>query len=200
VSPRGYYIINPEETIVMQKTIRLLWLLVSLSLVVWINACAPVSTPVPSDPPGQSAEPGSLSVAEVEELAGFNVLEPGYLPTGVSLEFASFEEIPSPAAVLHFSFVHEQYGNMGALFQIRQEPQTEAPPAALSCGETTEGCEVLQAVDAPVVYRLYESGEGTSTESLEWYASGVFFRLHRMAGEPDKVYKEELLKVVESMK
>jgi hypothetical protein len=184
----------------MQKTIRLLLLLVSLSVMAWINACAPVSTPVPFDSSGQATEPGPLSVAEVEERAGFNVLEPGYLPAGVSLEFASFEEIPSPAAVLHFSFVHEQYGNMGALFEIRQEPQTDPPPAALSCGETTESCEVLQAGDVPVVYRLYESGEGTSTESLEWYASGVFFRLHRAAGEPDKVYKEELLKVVESMK
>jgi hypothetical protein len=136
----------------------------------------------------------------VEELGGFHVLEPGYLPAGVSLDFASFEEIPAPAAVLHFNFVHEQYGNMGALFQIRQEPQTEAPPAALSCGEATEGCEVLHAGDVPVVYRLYESGDGASTESLEWYAGGAFFRLHRTAGEPNKIYKEELLKVLESMK
>lgn len=37
-------------------------------------------------------------------------------------------------------------------------------------------------------------------EQLEWFTDGFSFRLHRMAGEPNKIYREELLKVVSSLK
>ena len=189
------------ETLVMKKTVQFLLLLFIAFMMVWVSACTPASTSVPSEPPQQITREVPHTVAEVEELAGFNVPEPGYLPAGVSIDSVTYEESPSPAVVLHFKLVDEQYGDMGPFFEIRQEPQAKAPPGALSCGGTAEGCEVLQAGDVPVVYHLYSSPteEGASTEGLEWYANGSFFRLHRMAGEPDKVYKEELLKVVDSM-
>jgi len=34
---------------------------------------------------------------------------------------------------------------------------------------------------------------------LDWFNDGVAFRLLRTAGEPNKVYKDELMKVVDSM-
>jgi hypothetical protein len=47
-----------------------------------------------------------------------------------------------------------------------------------------------------VVYRQSPAGP----EGLDWYADGFVFRLLRTAGEPTKIYKDELVKVVESMK
>jgi hypothetical protein len=50
--------------------------------------------------------------------------------------------------------------------------------------------------DMQVVYHLNPAGP----EGLDWYEDGFAFRLLRTAGEPNKVYKEELVHVVASMK
>jgi len=84
---------------------------------------------------------------------------------------------------------------MGLFFHINQESQPEAPADVTACGENVTGCEVLQIGGVPVVYHLYDGG----TEGLDWYADGFVFRLLRTAGEPGKIYKDELVKVVESM-
>jgi hypothetical protein len=131
----------------------------------------------------------------VEELAGFDVKEPTYLPKGVLFDFVTYRESPSPYVTLHFKIIHEQYGDMGGFFQIMQEPRTEAPAGTVSCGETTDGCEILQISDVRAVYRLNAGG----TEGLDWYSDGFAFRLLRTAGEPNKIYKDELVKVVGSM-
>ncbi|HEX2996598.1 MAG TPA: DUF4367 domain-containing protein [Anaerolineales bacterium] len=141
-----------------------------------------------------------LTIVEVEELAGFDVREPTYLPKGVSFEYATYEQPGFPGVNLQYKFTHEQYGDMGHFFLISQQQKSEAPPDAVSCGESTEGCEIIQIGDMTVVYNEYKQPEGhAATEGFAWYTDGVFFRLHRMAGEPNKVYKEELLKVVKSM-
>jgi hypothetical protein len=156
----------------------------------------PQATSLPSAAPAQLVQNERQTISEAEQLAGFNVLEPSYLPKGVSLDFADYQNSPSPAATLHFKIVHEVYGDMGAFFQIMQEPQASAPPDTTSCGEVTQGCEILTIGDKQVVYRLYEGG----TEGLSWYAGGFAFRLLRTAGEPNKVYKDELVHVVDSLK
>lgn len=137
-----------------------------------------------------------LTIAEVEGLAGFDIREPAYLPAGVSFDFATYQDSPTPIAILHFKIVHETYGDMGSFFQITQEPKTDAPPDTISCGKTVEGCEVLSMGDMQVVYHLNPAGP----EGLDWYEDGFAFRLLRTAGEPNKVYKEELVHVVASMK
>lgn len=187
----------------MKRSFPSILLVFSLLTIFWINGCAPASPMSPPElavPAEQSVDNAQGTITEVEEFVGFNVLLPTYLPAGASLDFASFEPAPSPATVLHFKFVHERYGDLGPFFEIRQEAQTDASPASLSCGGG-EGCELVPLGEIPVLYHLYASpaGEGQSTESLEWYADGFAFRLHRMAGEPNKLYKEDLLKVVESM-
>ena len=192
----------------MNRTVSAWLLIFSLLSILGISGCAPAavasSTSIPETAirAEQTVDHAQGTVAEVEQLAGFDVLQPTYLPAGASLDSASFEQTPSPAAVLHFKFVHEQYGDMGPFFEIRQESQTAASPAPLSCGEAVEGCELLQVGDVLVLYHLYASpdAEGQATEGLEWNAGGFAFRLHRMAGEPDKIYKEELVKVIGSMK
>jgi hypothetical protein len=192
----------------VKKAIQPVFLVCSAAIVLWICGCAPVPTPLASTP-AQAAPPASEQVpdtdppliAEVEKQAGFEVQAPGYLPAGVSLESAAFESETSAGVVLRFKLVHEQYGDMGPFFQIRQEPLTEPPPAVPSCGDGAQGCEILQADARQFVYYLYPSpsGDGADTESFEWYADGFFFMLHRMAGEPGKIYKDELLKVASSM-
>lgn len=179
------------------------------SLVLLIGGCAPATTPTADDAIQAAASPRSettpeaggplptaipLTVAEAEKAAGFDVKEPAYLPAGVSFDFAVYQGEPSPAVTQYFRFRHEQYGDMGVFFQIVQEPQADASAAV--CGGNEDGCETLQAGDVLFVYRLNAAG----TEGLEWHADGFSFRLLRTAGEPNKIYKDELIKVAGSMK
>lgn len=208
----------------MKKIHPSVFLAFSLSMVLLISGCAPASTPVLLEPrPTNPSRPTSapeltnppeattvpeqriievpLTIAEVEALAGFEVKEPMYLPAGVSLDFATYDDRRDRYVTLVFKIVHEEYGDMGRFFLISQEPQAEAPREAASCGEMVEGCEILQIGDMAVVYHLYASPEtGGDTEGFEWYADGFSFWLLRVAGEPDKIYKDELMKVVGSMK
>lgn len=164
------------------------------------DAVSPANTPETNSQPEQT-ENRPLTVPEVEKLAGFDIKEPSYLPDGVSLDFATYQKVPSPNVTSHFKIVHEQFGDMGQFFQIMQEPQTQAPSDTVSCAEAATGCEVIQIGDVPVVYHLYASeNQGVATEGLDWYANGFVFRLLRTAGEPNKIYKNELLKVVDSLK
>ena len=178
------------------------FLTLSVSMVLFIAGCAPASVePLPTD---ISSQPESTlettgpfptavphTIAEVEELAGFDVQEPTYLPTGVSFDYATYQEAPFPNVTLHFRLIHETYGDMGAFFQIMQEPQAEAMPNPAACGASGNDCEVLQIGDVPVNYRLT-----SPTESLMWNVNGFSFQMLRTAGEPDKIYRDELLKVV----
>ena len=179
----------------------------SLSIVLLTNGCVPAAVePTQTDTSSQSANTVEANIplptdvkhtmAEVEELAGFDVREPKYLPTGVSLDYATYQKSPSPYVTLQFKIVHETYGDMGAFFQIVQEAQEVAPPDTISCGQAADGCEVISIDDIPVVYRLNPGG----TEGMDWFADGFSFHLLRTAGEPNKVYKDELVSVVASMK
>jgi hypothetical protein len=191
----------------MKKTFLFALLAFSTALIFLAGGCTPAATPVPLElsqtgapqtnlAPPEPADNEHLTIPEVEKLAGFDVKEPTYLPPGVSFEYATYQKSPSPAVTLHFKIVHETYGDMGAFFQIMQEPRAATPNDAVSCGETGNGCEVLQIGGVPVVYRLNPAGP----EGLDWYANGFVFRLLRTAGEPNKTYKDELLKVAGSMK
>jgi len=168
-----------------------------------MNGCTPASTSVSAEPlPANTLEANMplptdvpLTIAEAEELAGFDVKEPTYLPAGVSLDYATYQKSPYPNVTLHFKIIHETYGDMGAFFQIVQEPQAEAMPNPTACGVSGNDCEILQIGEMVVKYRLT-----TPTESLIWDVDGFSFQLLRTAGEPNKIYKDELRKVVGSMK
>jgi hypothetical protein len=136
-------------------------------------------------------------LAQAEKAAGFELHEPGFLPEGVSLDFVVFQPSPSPSLLLQYKIVHPEYGDRGAFFQILVAPQAAAPADTTGCPTGPDGsCEVLQNGDQVIVYHLYAGG----TEGLDWFQDGLAFRLLRTAGEPGKVYKDDLLKVVESMK
>jgi hypothetical protein len=186
------------------------FLLLGTSILCLTNGCIPASTPasVESLPTDISDQPANTldanmplptdipyTVAEVEELAGFDVKQPTYLPAGVSFDYAAYQESPYPNVTLYFKMVHETFGDMGALLQIVQAPQSEVPPNPNACGSSGNDCETVQIGEMVVKYRL-----STPTESLMWDADGFSFQLLRTAGEPDKIYKDELLKVVDSLK
>ncbi len=194
----------------MKKTVHTTLLILAIWLAMIDSACTsaptqasevpiqantvsqPVKLPEATQPPSTD---GLLSVEDVEKLAGFDVIEPVYLPSGVSYQTAVFQNSPSPIVILQYKLVHEQFGEMGAFFQITQEKITQAPADMISCGEQTDGCEILKIGELSVVYRLNPAGP----EGLDWFSDGVAFRLLRTAGEPNKVYKDELMKVVDSM-
>lgn len=179
----------------MKKSVHARCLMLGITILVLTSGCAQPSITEAVPPAQQAAGNSPQSIAEAENLAGFDVKEPAYLPQGVSFVSATYQTTPNPNVTQQFKIVHDEYGDMGNFFQIMQEIQSEAPPDVLSCGENTEGCEVLQINNVPVVYHQNPSGP----EGLDWYADGFVFRLLRTAGEPNKVYKDELIKVVESM-
>ncbi len=190
----------------MKYLTRSWFLMVGMSILLLMGGCAPASIePLQTDDssqpmnaleanmPLQSDLP--LTVAEVEELAGFDVKEPSYLPTGVSFDHATYQATPYPAVSLYFKLIHETYGDMGIFFQIVQVPLAEAILNTTACGAAGDECESIQVGDLAVKCRLT-----TPTESLMWDVYGFSFQLLRNAGEPNKTYKDELLKVVGSMK
>jgi DNA-binding CsgD family transcriptional regulator len=142
--------------------------------------------PLPTDVP--------YTMSEVEKAAGFDVKEPTYLPTGVSFDHAAYQSSPNPRVTLYYKLVHETYGDMGNFFQIAQEPQAEASSNPTECGVTGSECELLPIGNMFVTYRLT-----SPTESFTWHMNGFSFSLLRTAGEPNKIYKDELIKVIDSM-
>jgi hypothetical protein len=82
---------------------------------------------------------------------------------------------------------------MGRFFQIVQTQDSTF--FVNSCDPSSSDiCEMLQVGNTPVVYQF--SG---ASERLSWQSNGFFFSLFRSAGEPGKVYKDDLLRIVESM-
>jgi hypothetical protein len=138
--------------------------------------------PLPTDTPH--------TIAEVEKLSGFDIKVPTYLPNEVSFDFATYQPPPYPNVTLYF-----RYSDRGAFFQIMQEPQEGARPNPDACGANGNECETLQIGNITVKYHMT-----SPTENLMWNADGFSFHLLRNAGEPNKIYKDELLKIVESMK
>jgi hypothetical protein len=135
-----------------------------------------------------------LTIAEVNQMAGFDVVEPGYLPAGVFFDHAVFQGSPNPQVTLYYKLIHETLGDRGVFFQISQERQTSGSPNPTECGVTGGDCQLIPLGNGMAYYRL-----SAPTESVSWEMNGFSFSLLRTAGEPNKIYKDELLKVVESM-
>jgi len=131
------------------------------------------------------------SVSDAEKISGFDVKEPTYLPPDVSFDYATYSG--SPIAQVTLLFVHDQHKDAGAFFQIMQTDDLLAFKSA--CTEPSDkNCETIQVGNISVIYQFHDP-----TERLEWRSGSFFFSLFRSAGEPGKIYKEELLKIVESM-
>jgi hypothetical protein len=148
-------------------------------------------TGVSTHPAGELDPDCLLSTADAETLSGFDVQEPAFLPADAAFYYATYE--PSyPGVTLYFLSL--QHPDMGSFFHISQ--YVEAPPFFMSsCGELPgSSCEELDTGSLKVVYQYFNP-----TEQLDWSAAGFYFSLFRNAGEPGKIYKDELLQVIESM-
>lgn len=184
----------------MKKTLPFISLTLVSFVFLLIIGCTSAATPGASSVPEIMVDNKPLTLAEVEKVSGLKVSQPSYLPAGVSFDFATYQQTPFPAVTSQFKLIHEEYGDMGRFLQIIQEAQETAPASALSCGEDTEGCDVIQVAGIPIVYRLHTTEtEGVTTEGLDWYKDGFYYRLLRTAGEPNKTYQAELIKVAASM-
>lgn len=126
------------------------------------------------------------TISEVESLAGLDVQEPTYLPENVFFDYATYE---NQSVTLYFNF-----GERGRFFQITQTLQEDAIPNPTACGVSGDECETIKVGDIDVNYRLT-----APTETLTWESNDFSFQLFRMAGEPDKIYKDELIKIIASM-
>ena len=195
----------------MKRISRSAILVFTILIISLTSACASNLTPVISEPPetndalptqvverNASPEPLTdqpLRLTEIEKRLGFDVQEPAYLPEGVYFDAATYQEAPHSSVTLQFNLVHEQYGDVGRFFLITQQDGALSNPC-------DSDCEALQIGDIQVKYRLNKSADnpGADTEMLTWESAGFSFQLLRTAGEPNKTYKDELLKVVGSMK
>ena len=195
-----------------------------ISIILWLGACTANATPVsperfattiplptdmvqPTSLPATDILPETASAAppnllDIEKQVGFDVQEPVYLPEGAYLGSATYQEVPHPGVTLQFNLVHPQYGDVGRFFQITQEPRTGALSYPVACGVDGKDCETLKIGELLVSYRLNRSTDnpGADTELLMWENGGFSFQLLRTAGEPNKIYRDELLKVVGSLK
>lgn len=91
-------------------------------------------------------------------------------------------------------FLHDEHPDMGRFFQII-EAKGKSPFFTESCEGLDNPCETIRVGSTAVVYQTL----GTN-EQLDWESNGIFFSLFRSAGEPGKLYKDDLLKVVEGLK
>ena len=144
--------------------------------------------------PADELDPECLqSVADVEKLTGIDIKEPSYLPENVVFYYATYEEETDSSIILHY--YHDQHPDMGDFFRISQDSEP-FPFSITTCDDTSaEACEVLQSGTVPVVYQYYNP-----TEQLDWMMDGVYYSLFRNAGEPGKVYREDLMSIINSMK
>lgn len=154
-----------------------------------------INTPTPAF---NEMEPVRFNtIAEAEQSAGFKIQTPDYLPEGVSFDYVTYQQTPNPSVTLYFKIVHPQYGDMGSFFHVLEEPQVDPTPDMITCGEPKDGvCELFTIGGIPVIYHQYPGG----TEGLDWCQNRMVYRLLRTAGEPGKVYKDELVEVVASLK
>lgn len=183
----------------MAKKFSILKVIVlSIAMLVFINGCAsaPLATPA-ATPTTTGPLPTEVprTLAEIETLAGFDVKEPTSLPEGAVFDYAVYKKSPHPTVISHFKLIHQTYGDLGAFFQISQEPQANAAPNPTACGVSGNDCELLHIGALAVKYRL-----SAPTEILMWEVDGFSFQLLRTAGIPKKIYIDDLLNVVGSMK
>lgn len=157
------------------------------------------STPTP-DP--ASIGDANQTVQEVEKQAGFDVLEPAYVPNIISFTGATFD----PAH--HIARIFYRYWDTNGLV-LREEPY-----------QTNDDCELCGVVGASAAVETvqigtakgeYAEGVWSLTENgpvwdpnpylktLRWQSDGIAFELLYM-GPPSSVTKEEMIAIAESVK
>jgi hypothetical protein len=141
-------------------------------------------------------------VAEVEQRAGYDILEPAWLPDILSFEGASFEPEHRIARLFY------KYVDTNGLV-LREEPFQPTDECEL-CGvvgasAAVEEVQIGQNKGEYVegVWKLTESGPVWESDpylkTLRWQSNGMAFELLYM-GPPDSLTKADLIAIAESIK
>jgi hypothetical protein len=155
-------------------------------------------------------EPGyvfNLSVAEVEHQAGFDVLEPTWLPGILSFEGASYQNEHN---IVRIFYRYNQDGpdDTNGLVLRAERFQTNDDCALCGVVGASEKIETVPIGDTTGeyiigVWTLTDNGpvwESTPyLKTLRWQANGMAFELLYM-GTPESVTKADLIAIAESMK
>lgn len=144
----------------------------------------------------------NLTLGEVEKQAGYDVLEPAWLPENLSFAGASFEDDH------HIVRIFYRYVELNGLV-IREEPFTKTEDCEL-CGElgASASVETVQIEDSvgeyvEGVWKLTDNGPVWESDpylkSLRWQKNGLAIELQYM-GPPASLTKEELIKVAKNLR
>jgi len=161
-------------------------------------------TPIPAT---TTPDPGdinnaTLTVSEVGQLAGFDVLEPAGLPGILTFVGATFE--PEH----HIARLFYQYVETNGLV-LREAPLQRTEDCEL-CGTVGDSAEIERIMigDNPGEYvegtwKLTNDGPVWESDpylkTLRWQANGIAFELLYM-GPPDSLAKTDLIAIAESVK
>jgi hypothetical protein len=145
--------------------------------------------------------PRNQEVGDIEELAGFDILEPTVLPEGLSFFGASYD--PTTQTIV------QQFGRSAEeiVLSIRQQPYT-TPEACTLCGLVGASAPVEAAPIGTVtgeyvegVWNLTDNGpvwENTPyLKTLRWQSNGMAFE---MIYGSEEVTKQNLIDIALSMK
>ena len=162
----------------------------------------PVPTPGTPTPDLSSILDAHLNVSEVEAQAGFDVLEPAWLPDSLTFVGATYE------SEKHIARIFYRYVETNGLV-VEQEPFQGIEDCELC--SLVGASAVVESVKIGVTTGEYVEGVWNLTEKgpvwvpdpylkrLRWQANGIAFEILFM-GPPEAVTKEDLVAIARSLK
>jgi hypothetical protein len=164
-------------------------------------------TPQPTLAPGVAgSDPASIleakfTVNEVEEQSGFKIKEPSWLPENLKLVGATYDPVRSLVRI--FYRLEETNG------LVLKEEYFDRPDSCALCNEVgaSANVEIVQIGSVTGeyvqgVWKLTDNGpvweNDPYLQTLRWQLEGMAFELQFM-GPPDRLTKEDLVKIAKSL-
>ncbi|MBN1428476.1 MAG: hypothetical protein JXB07_08825 [Anaerolineae bacterium] len=166
----------------------------------------PVETPVPGTDTPDTLWIFNLSISEVEQQAGFDVLEPAWLPEGLAFTGALYE---AESHMVRVSYSLQDFGTNGV--NLTEEPIPEGSEECELCGQVVGASALIETVPigdvmgqyVPGVWQADDAGQWNWVsdpylQTLRWQVHGMAFELLAMAPS-DIVTKADLIAMAESI-
>lgn len=199
----AFFALTPQGRALAQEALQFFTRAESDQLPLQDWQLTPAPTPGTSTPDPASILDATASVQEVEQIAGFDVLVPSWIPDSLQFVGATIEEDKSIVRIF-YQYVETNTNGLA----LRQQP--------IPVSEDCELCEMVGAsAEVQTVSILGNAGEyvegvwkltdqGPIWESdpymktLRWQANGMAFELGFM-GPPDVLSLEDLIEIAESL-
>ncbi len=196
----GFFLITPIGRVLAQEILRFFTRTQNDTLPLQSWQLTPQQTVVPGSDPSSMLD-ANLSVEEVEQLSGFDVKEPTWLPDQLTLVGATFD--PPHSVVRIFYRLVETNGLV-----LKAEFYRTSETCAL-CNEigASAAVETVRIGDAtgefvPGVWNLTEAGpiwvNDPYLKTLRWLTDGIAYELLYM-GPPDTLSRDDMLKIASSL-